>query len=184
MDVEPEMKQNLKSADWLEPNSDDSMSIIKKTSFFNLLYFWCVYLLTISFCVDMLLYLFYYQKTFEIVYYDKVTFILRAINNTLFVFPLLIFWKLSDSENSDHYIYGILALYPQFVLTLIGVIKIFKQDYCTDDDILCYYEPNDDVIIRRLNHTRITCLRISTLINLIIYFLTVVLTFLKIKFNI
>ena len=105
MDVEPEMKQNLKSADWLEPNSDDSMSIIKKTSFFNLLYFWCVYLLTISFCVDMLLYLFYYQKTFEIVYYDKVTFILRAINNTLFVFPLLIFWKLSDSENSDHYIY-------------------------------------------------------------------------------
>ena len=182
MDVEPEMKQNNKSADWLEPNEEDNNNI-KKTTFCNALYFWSIYLLSISFIVDMLLYLFYYQKSFEIVYYDNVTYILRIINNALFLFPLLLFWKFSNSNNLQHYLYGVLLLYPQFVLTLIGVIKIFKQKYCTEDDKLCEYVPDDDLIIRKLDYTRITTLRISTLINLIIYFWTITLTFLKMGFN-
>ena len=187
MDIEPTSKKHYKT-EWLNQNSFESFTKPRKiniSTIFNHSYFWVLYLLSVSYCTDFILYLVYYQEKFEIIYYDEATLVLRYINDVIFIFPLLLFIKFQKTARPISYIIAGIIFLPQLVINIVSLIKIYTQDYCLDDDtILCDRNrfPEDEDI-RFLNHFHITLLRISTLINLILYVFAVALTFLKIIRN-
>ena len=189
MDIEPDDKKYSKNYDWLNQSAEENLTNPPKTNLstiFSHAYFWTIYLLAASYICDIIFYFAYYQKKFQIVYYDEATYALRIITDVIFIFPILIYIKLAITDNRINYIIGALVFLPQLVLSLISLIKIYTQDYCTDNDMLCDPSNIDTSLedsARRLNYTRITILRTSTLINFILFIIAVALTFLKIFRN-
>ena len=192
MDVDTSMaKTRYKSAEWLNQDDEGSLESKSKTNrstIFTHSYFWSLYLLGVSFIVDLLFYLFYYQEKFQIGYFYQPTLILRVVNDILFLFPILIFIKYAFSNKIFNYIIGLAVFLPQLVLSIISLVRIYTQEFCPEtnyDPNLCYYDPNEehDSIIRRLNYVRITILRTCSLVNLILYIIGVALTFLKLIKN-
>ena len=182
MDVDSVAEEKYKQAEWL--NREDSLennSKFNRSTIFEHAYFWILFLTAASYIIDLLFYLIYYQEKFGIIYYEKATLILRIINDILFLFPLLIFIKFAITNNKLNYIIGGVVFLPQLVLNIISLVQIYNQDYCTDSNILCIIPKElEEEDIRRLNYNRITILRTTSLINLILYIFSIALTFLKI----
>lgn len=189
MDIEPGDKKYPKTYDWLNQSPEENLSTPPMTNLstiFSHTYFWTIYLLAASYICDIIFYFAYYQEKFQIVYYDEATYALRIVTDVIFIFPILLYIKLAITDNRINYIIGALVFLPQLVLSLISLIKIYIQDYCTDDDKLCDPSRIDTTLedsARRLNYTRITILRTTTLINFILYIIAIALTFLKIIRN-
>ena len=187
MDVDTVAEKDYKPAEWFNQTSDDTMenkSKFNRSTIFEHSYFWILFLTASSYIIDLLFYLMYYQEKFEIIYYEKATLILRIINDILFLFPIFIFIKFAITDNKLNYIIGGFVFLPQLVLNLISLIQIYNQDYCTDSNILCNILPGlEEEDIRRLTYNRISILRITSLINFILYIFSVALTFLKVLKN-
>ena len=186
MDIEPEDNKYYKN-DWLNQSPEEGLSSkskINSSTIFKHSYFWTLYLLSASYIVDLIFYLNYYQEDFNIVYYEQKTYILRLINDIAFIFPILLFIKFQTSIDLKNYIIGGCIFLPQLVLSIISLVFINRQKYCTDEDILCDTKDiPEDEFVRRLTYTRITILRTTSLINLILYIIAIALTFLKIIKN-
>ena len=189
MDIEPGDKKYPKTYDWLNQSPEENLSTPPMTNLstiFSHTYFWTIYLLAASYICDIIFYFAYYQEKFQIVYYDEATYALRIVTDVIFIFPILLYIKLAITDNRIHYIIGSIIFLPQLVLSLISLIRIFIQDYCTEGDKLCdpsTIKPDYEDEPRRLTYTRITILRVSTLINFLLYLIAVALTFLKIIKN-
>ena len=72
---------------------------------------------------------------------------------------------------------------PQLLLSIISLIMIYNQDYCSDDNFklnLCNEEYSSP---RILDYVHITILRSITLVNFLLYIIAISLTFLKIIKN-
>ena len=186
MDVDTDVKKNYKSAEWLNqgsPDSFDSTSKTNRSTIFHHAYFWSLYLLAISYILDVLFYLIYYQKKFQTKYYYGATYVLRVINDTIFLFPILIFIKFAVLNKLLYYIIGAILFMPQLLLSIISLIMIYNQDYCSDDNFklnLCNEEYDSP---RILDYVHITILRSITLVNFLLYIIAISLTFLKIIKN-
>ena len=189
MDIEPSEKKYSKNIDWLNQAAEDSLNNPPKTNLstiFNHLFFWTIYLLAASYICDIIFYFAYYQEKYQIGYYEEATYVLRIITDVIFVFPILIYIKLAIRDTRINYFISSVFFAPQLVLSFVSLIRIFTQDYCKEGDKLC--EPSADNSgyeddPRKLDYTRITILRICTLINFILYVITIALTFLKIIRN-
>ena len=96
---------------------------------------------------------------------------------------------------------------PQLILSIISIIEIYNQDFITIDDeekeyenkknksegffdfvnYMIYNDSNNTIdkfnSTTNLTDQRITALKISPIINLVFYLLTVILTFFKIMKN-
>ena len=185
MDIEPESKKY--KTDWLNQTGEESLNNptkINLSTIFKNLYFLTLYLLAISFVFDLIIYLVYYQDKFHVIYYHQEVLVLRYICDILFLFPILIFIKFQKTVNLINYIVGGIVFLPQLVLNIVGLSLIYNQNYCTEEDTLCDTSGfSDEEIVRILTYERITLLRISTLMNFILYICAIALTFLKIYKN-
>ena len=186
MDVDTDVKKNYKSAEWFNqgsPDSFDSTSKTNRSTIFHHAYFWSLYLLAISYILDVLFYLIYYQKKFQTKYYYGATYVLRVINDTIFLFPILIFIKFAVLNKFLYYIIGAILFMPQLLLSIISLIMIYNQDYCSDDNFKLNLCNEEYASPRILDHVHITILRSITLVNFLLYIIAISLTFLKIIKN-
>jgi len=194
-------------------NSSPSNEYVDQSTFFGSLYFWSVFFLSASFFVDLTVYLCYYQEKNNAYNYDSGTFIIRIITDSLFIAPLLIFIRYALTSSTKNYIVGILIFLPQLVLNLISVIKICTQPFKEkgnagkDENInplnpdekqnitdLIYIfvsnitnnDTNDNTTESNtiiLTNGRMIILKLTSVINIIIYIITVFLTYLKLYKN-
>ena len=140
----------------------------------------------------MIYFWFYQEKNNELSYKDT-PFYLRIIIDALFVSPLLIFIRYALTDDTKNYLIGIVVFLPQFVLSIISIISINNQDFVTEDDIKNInitefsFLYNSNIAYgneaTKLTDRRVTILKISPVINLFFYLLTIVLTYLKIYKN-
>lgn len=194
-------------------NSATNNENVNKSTIFEFLYFWSVFFLSASFFFDLTAYLCYYQEKNNAYNYDSGTFIIRIITDSLFIAPLLIFIRYALTSNITNYIVGVIIFLPQLVLNLISVIKIFTQSFkdkgnTGNDQNINPVNPDEKQNITDLiyifvsnitdnitndnttetsttilTNNRMTILKLTPMINLIIYVITVFLTYLKLYKN-
>ena len=195
MDIEPTSKTDRKTQEFLKHKHSDKMAaeLINRSTLFEFFYFWSIFFLSASFFADIMIYfLFYLEKNNELSYKDT-PFYLRIIIDALFVSPLLIFIRYALTDDTKNYLIGIVVFLPQFVLSIISIISINNQDFVTEDDIKNInitefsFLYNSNITYgneaTKLTDRRVTILKISPVINLFFYLLTIVLTYLKIYKN-
>ena len=228
MDIEPTTMGGRKTLDLIQKNDMDNRLSIdgneasNKTTFFEHIYFWCLFLLSTSFFLDLIFYFCYYQKKrSNEENYQARTFFIRVATDVLFISPLLIYLRFALDNVVKNYIIGIFIFLPQFILNFISIIDIHLQDFVlnnkngtntTDNDgsdsIIHHNDTNNtnntifnffinDIITNatndttnnetsndiKINNTRINLLKISPLVNMIIYIITVLLTFFRVYKN-
>ena len=122
----------------------------------------------------------------------------------LFVGPLLLFIRFALTNDKKYYIVGIFVFLPQLVLSIVSIILVYNQDFITKDDIegnnggnntnnitnITYFifenlqdSENNQKEDTLLTKSRVNAIKTTPIINLIIYIITVALTYLKIKNN-
>ena len=225
MDIEPTTMGGRKTLDLIQKNDMDNRLSIdgndtsNKSTFFEHLYFWSIFLLSASFFIDLTLYFSYYQKKRNNEEnYQARTYFFRIITDVLFISPLLIYLRFALDNVLKNYIIGIFIFLPQFTLNLISIIDIHVQDFVlskkngtntTDNDgsdtIIHHNNTNEtifkifinDIITNatndttnnetdnkiNLNNKKINILKISPLVNMIIYIITVLLTYFRVYKN-
>ena len=214
MDIEPTAMGGRKTLELIQKNEIEktdraSSDKTNKSTIFDFLYFWSIFLLSISFFSDLTIYFCFYQKKNNTLSYKPETFFLRIITDALFIAPLLLYIRFALTNSTKNYIIGLLVFLPQFVLTIISIIEIYNQSFMTIDDERKEYEKknnqtdwvidfvnfmlfNNDInnntnvtfeATTDLTNQRINALKISPIINLVFYLLAVILTFLKIVKN-
>ena len=225
MDIEPTTMGGRKTLDLIQRNDMDNRLSIdgneasNKTTFFEHIYFWCLFLLSTSFFLDLIFYFCYYQKKrSNEENYQARTFFIRVATDVLFISPLLIYLRFALDNVVKNYIIGIFIFLPQFILNFISIIDIHLQDFVlnnkngtntTDNDgsdsIIHHNDTNNtifnffinDIINNatndttnnetsndiKINNTRINLLKISPLVNMIIYIITVLLTLFRVYKN-
>ena len=225
MDIEPTTMGGRKTLDLIQRNDMDNRLSIdgneasNKTTFFEHIYFWCLFLLSTSFFLDLIFYFCYYQKKrSNEENYQARTFFIRVATDVLFISPLLIYLRFALDNVVKNYIIGIFIFLPQFILNFISIIDIHLQDFVlnnkngtntTDNDgsdsIIHHNDTNNtifnffinDIITNatndttnnetsndiKINNTRINLLKISPLVNMIIYIITVLLTLFRVYKN-
>ena len=217
MDIEPTTMGGRKTLDLIQKNeiekrdSGQSSEKVNRSTIFDFLYFWSIFLLSISFFSDLTIYFCFYQKKNNTKSYEPGTFFLRIGTDALFIAPLLLYIRYALTNSAKNYVVGIIVFFPQFVLSIISIIVINNQDFITKEDEINEYEKNKTnqigdfidfvnyMIINSANDTnntdgdfnatteltdsRISALKISPVVNLVFYLLTVLLTFLKVVKN-
>ena len=225
MDIEPTTMGGRKTLDLIQRNDMDNRLSIdgneasNKTTFFEHIYFWCLFLLSTSFFLDLIFYFCYYQKKrSNEENYQARTFFIRVATDVLFISPLLIYLRFALDNVVKNYIIGIFIFLPQFILNFISIIDIHLQDFVlnnkngtntTDidgsDSIIHHNDTNNtifnffinDIITNatndttnnetsndiKINNTRINLLKISPIVNMIIYIITVLLTLFRVYKN-
>ena len=217
MDIEPTTMGGRKTLDLIQKNeiekrdSGQSSEKVNRSTIFDFLYFWSIFLLSISFFSDLTIYFCFYQKKNNTKSYEPGTFFLRIGTDALFIAPLLLYIRYALTNSAKNYVMGIIVFFPQFVLSIISIIVINNQDFITKEDEINEYEKNKTnqigdfidfvnyMIINSANDTnntdgdfnatteltdsRISALKISPVVNLVFYLLTVLLTFLKVVKN-
>ena len=217
MDIEPTTMGGRKTLDLIQKNeiekrdSGQSSEKVNRSTIFDFLYFWSIFLLSISFFTDLTIYFCFYQKKNNTKSYEPGTFFLRIITDALFIAPLLLYIRYALTNSTKNYVMGIIVFFPQFILSIISIIVINNQDFITKEDEINEYEKNKTnqigdfidfvnyMIINSANDTnntdgdfnatteltdsRISALKISPVVNLVFYLLTVLLTFLKVVKN-
>ena len=216
MDIEPTTMGGRKTLDLIQKNeiekrdSGQSSEKVNRSTIFDFLYFWSIFLLSISFFTDLTIYFCFYQKKNNTKSYEPGTFFLRIITDALFIAPLLLYIRYALTNSTKNYVMGIIVFFPQFILSIISIIVINNQDFITKEDEENEHQNKtrqlDDImdfvnymIINSANDTnntdgdfnatteltdsRISALKISPVINLAFYILTVLLTFLKVFKN-
>ena len=225
MDIEPTTMGGRKTLDLIQRNDMDNRLSIdgneasNKTTFFEHIYFWCLFLLSTSFFLDLIFYFCYYQKKrSNEENYQARTFFIRVATDVLFISPLLIYLRFALDNVVKNYIIGIFIFLPQFILNFISIIDIHLQDFVlnnkngtntTDNDgsdsIIHHNDTNNtifnffinDIINNatndttnnetsndiKINNTRINLLKISPIVNMIIYIITVLLTLFRVYKN-
>ena len=190
-------------------DSRQSNEKVNRSTIFDFLYFWSVFFLSISFFIDLTIYFCFYQKKNNSRSYKAGTFFLRIITDALFIAPLLLYIRYALTNSTKNYIIGIVVFFPQFILSIISIIVIYNQDFITKDDEKNEYYNNssqidefaDFVNFMLLNNdsdnnntenyttttdltdSRISALKISPILNLVFYLITILLTFLKVFKN-
>ena len=188
-------------------NSRQSNEKVNRSTIFEFVYFWSVFILSISFFVDLTVYFCFYQKKNNKFSYYTKPFVFRIVADIIFIAPLLLFIRYALTNSMKYYIIGIFVFLPQLLFSLISIILVFDQDFITDKDIQNYdntnYTNNTNISnflfiyledlnngtnnntdnITLLTQTRVTALKTSPIINLVIYIITVSLTYLKIIKN-
>ena len=225
MDIEPTTMGGRKTLDLIQRNDMDNRLSIdgneasNKTTFFEHIYFWCLFLLSTSFFLDLIFYFCYYQKKrSNEENYQARTFFIRVATDVLFISPLLIYLRFALDNVVKNYIIGIFIFLPQFILNFISIIDIHLQDFVlnnkngtntTDNDgsdsIIHHNDTNNtifnffinDIINNatndttnnetsndiKINNARINLLKISPIVNMIIYIITVLLTLFRVYKN-
>ena len=216
MDIEPTTMGGRKTLDLIQKNeiekrdSGQSTEKVNRSTIFDFLYFWSIFLLSISFFTDLTIYFCFYQKKNNTRSYEPGTFFLRIVTDALFIAPLLLYIRYALTNSAKNYVVGIIVFFPQFVLSIISIIEINNQDFITKEDEKNEYQNKtnqiDDFIdfinymtinsvndnnntddgfnaTTELTDSRISALRISPVVNLVFYILTVLLTFLKVVKN-
>ena len=225
MDIEPTTMGGRKTLDLIQRNDMDNRLSIdgneasNKTTFFEHVYFWCLFLLSTSFFLDLIFYFCYYQKKrSNEENYQARTFFIRVATDVLFISPLLIYLRFALDNVVKNYIIGIFIFLPQFILNFISIIDIHLQDFVlnnkngtntTDidgsDSIIHHNDTNNtifnffinDIITNatndttnnetsndiKINNARINLLKISPIVNMIIYIITVLLTLFRVYKN-
>ena len=213
MDIEPTTMGGRKTLDLIQKNeienrdSSPNNDRINRSTIFDFLYFWSIFLLSISFFSDLTIYFCFYQKKNNSLSYHTETFFLRIITDALFIAPLLLYIRYALTNSTKNYIIGIIVFLPQFILSIISIVEIYNQSFQTKDDEIWKYEEKENksdgvldfidyILVTIDNNTnitynettsltnqRISALKISPIINLIFYLLTVILTFLKVVKN-
>ena len=195
MDIEPTSKTDRKTQEFLKHKDSDKMAaeLINRSTIFEFFYFWSIFFLSASFFADIMIYFWFYQEKNNELSYKDTPFYLRIIIDALFVSPLLIFIRYALTDDTKNYLIGIVVFLPQFVLSIISIISINNQDFVTEDDIKNInitefsFLYNSNITYEneatKLTDRRVTILKISPVINLFFYLLTIVLTYLKIYKN-
>ena len=213
MDIEPTTMGGRKTLDLIQKNeienrnSRQSNEKVNRSTIFEFVYFWSVFILSISFFVDLTVYFCFYQKKNNKFSYYTKPFVFRIVADIIFIAPLLLFIRYALTNSMKYYIIGIFVFLPQLLFSLISIILVFDQDFITDKDIQNYdntnYTNNTNISnflfiyledlnngtnnntdnITLLTQTRVTALKTSPIINLVIYIITVSLTYLKIIKN-
>lgn len=135
MDIEPKTMGGRKTLDLIQKNdienrhSIDGTDQLNKSSFFENLYFWSIFLLSASFFIDLTFYFCYYQHINNQEHYQSRTFFIRIICDALFISPLLLYIRFALNSTLKTYILGIIIFLPQFILNLISIIDIHAQDF-------------------------------------------------------
>ena len=182
MDIEPTPMGDRKTLELIQKNEiekrDSRKSNVNRSTIFEFLYFWFIFFLTASFFFDLTVYFcFYQEKTNILNNYNSTTFYLRIISDALFIAPLLIYIRVALSKNIKNYILGIFIFLPQLILNIITIIKIFNQSENENTN------PNNNDESKISRDTQRTLLKLSPVINIIIYTITIALTYLKIYKN-
>ena len=162
MDIEPTTMGGRKTLDLIQKNdmenrlSIDGNEASNKSTFFEHIYFWSIFLLSTSFFLDLTVYFCFYQKRrSNEENYQARTFFIRVITDVLFISPLLIFLRFALDNVSKNYIIGIFIFLPQFILNLISIIDIHIQEFVlakengtntTDNDDSDSIIPHNDTI--------------------------------------
>ena len=219
MDIEPTTMGGRKTLDLIQKNeienreSGQSSDKVNRSTIFDFLYFWSIFLLSISFFTDLTIYFCFYQKKNNTKSYEPGTFFLRIITDALFIAPLLLYIRYALTNSTKNYVMGIIVFFPQFILSIISIIVINNQDFITKEDEENEHQNKtrqlDDIMdfvnymlinsgndadnnnntdggfnaTTDLTDSRISALKISPVINLAFYILTVLLTFLKVFKN-
>ena len=215
MDIEPMPMGDRKTLELIQNNEiekrNSRKSNVNRSTIFEFLYFWFIFFLTVSFFFDLTVYFYFYQEKINILNnYNSVTFYLRIISDSLFIAPLLIYIRVALTKNMKNYILGIFIFFPQFILNIITIIKIFNQleneneskentipnnnntDINNEKELIYMFlsnfvnngtNDNETDVPKISPDTQKTLLKLSPIINIIIYTITVVLTYLKIYKN-
>ena len=208
MDIEPTTMGGRKTLDLIQKNEIENrnsrQSNVNRSTIFEFIYFWSVFLLSISFFVDLTAYFCFYQKKNNTLSYHTTPFIFRIVSDTLFIAPLLLFIRYALTNSIKYYIIGILVFMPQLIFSLISLIQVYNQDFITSEDIQNYNGTNNTNLTNflfsyledsnngtnnntdiktLLTQTKVNTLKITPLINLFIYAITISLTYLKIIKN-
>ena len=190
---------------------DSRKSNVNRSTIFEFLYFWFIFFLSASFFFDLTVYFCFYQEKVNILNnYNSITFYLRIISDALFIAPLLIYIRVALTKNIKNYILGIFIFLPQFILNIITIIKIFNQsenekenkentipnnnntDINNEQELIYMFLSNfmnngnnDDLKDepKMSSDTQRTLLKLSPVINIVIYTITIALTYLKIYKN-
>ena len=202
MDIEPTAMSGRKTLDLIQNNEIENRTSlqgegkINRSSIFEFLYFWSIFLLSISFFFDLAVYFCFYQKKNNGFSYNPSTFFIRIITDALFIAPLMFFIRYALTSTAKNYIIGIIIFLPQLVLSSISIIGIEYQEFLTIDDI--DKKSDNETLVNftnlllgnstnsnetKLTNARVRALKISPIINLIIYMITVILSYLKVIKN-
>jgi len=223
MDIEPTTMGGRKTLDLIQRNdmenrlSIDGNEASNKSTFFEHMYFWSIFLLSTSFFLDLIIYFCYYQKKrSNEENYQARTFFIRVITDVIFISPLLIYLRFALDNVLKNYIIGIFIFLPQFILNFISIIDIHVQEFVlnnkngtnsTDgsDSIIPHKDTNDTLFNFfineifnnatndttnngtsndiKINNARISILKLSPLVNMTIYIITVLLTLFRVYKN-
>ena len=215
MDIEPAKKVDRKTLELIKKGeieaSRPSEEKVNRSTIFEFLYFWTIFILSASFMADLTLYFIYYQDINNKLSYHSVTYILRIIADSLFILPLLIYIRIALTNNTKNYVIGIFVFLPQFILFIVTIVLIYTQDFITQENLginkneanffnfLSSNSSNSSDTIDTstdspdstdstdfptlLTNAKVVILKISPIINLFFYILAIVLTYLKIIKN-
>ena len=193
MDIEPTTMGGRKTLDLIQKNDLENRNysqaneLLNRSTIFDFVYFWSIFLLSTSFFLDLILYFCYYQEKNNEGNYQASTFFIRLITDSLFISPLLIYIRFALNRSSKIYILGIIIFLPQLILNIISLAKINNQEFITIESLnnTSFLNITNEKIINstKLTDNRVKILKISPLINVIIYIITIILTYLKIFKN-
>ena len=164
MDIQPTSIKHRKTFDLIQKNeverrdSKDNNIRFNQSNIFEFFYFCLIFLLSISFFIDIFVSFYFYHNKQDGKTYDsyRAIFFIRIIMDSIFICPVLIFIRFALNNNMSNYIFGTLIFLPQLTLGLISIIKINKLD-----------------------NSQYSELKISMIFNFIIYILTILLTYVK-----
>ena len=139
MDIEPAKKVDRKTLELIKKGEIEttrpSDEKVNRSTIFEFLYFWTIFILSASFFADLTLYFIYYQDINNQLSYHSVTYILRIIADSLFILPLLIYIRIALTNTTKNYVIGILAFLPQFILCIVTIVLIYTQDFITQENL-------------------------------------------------
>ena len=192
MDIEKTSKNDRKALEMIHKGGNNennalSKENVNKSTIFDFLYFWSIFLLSLSFFSDLCIYFCFYQEKNNQWSYNSLTFFLRIITDSLYIAPLLIYIRYALTSSTKNYIIGVFIFLPQLILNFISILKIYTQSFITKEN----YENIENksslysfsTIEIKMTNAKVLVLKISPIFNLVFYLLAVVLTFLKIFKN-
>lgn len=211
MDIEQNAMSEKNTLDFIQRNDLDNFSTASnysnKSTIFDFLFFWSIFILSVSCFLDLIVFFCYYQEKHNDKSYDALTFFFRIVSDALFIAPLLIYIRFALESTSKNYVLGIFVFLPQLVLSLISIIKLNTQEFIIEKQEEKSKSPNNTEIMNGvelfnmflsnntsndtsqnttsndLTNYRVTILKISPIVNIAFYTITVILTFLKVYKN-
>ena len=199
MDIEKTSKNDRKALEMIHKSGNKEINAsskenVNKSTIFDFLYFWSIFLLSFSFFFDLIIYFCFYQEKNNQWSYNSLTFFLRIITDSLYIAPLLIYIRYALTSSTKNYIIGVFIFLPQLILNFISILKIYTQSFITKENYenienkSSLYSFNsfnfyNSTIEVKMTNAKVLVLKISPIFNLVFYLLAVVLTFLKIFKN-